>query len=125
MLLRGAQWLLFMNQILHLANPHDKLSALCVSKSWVLMYSLTNFLGSKTRTSLSFHMQDRGFGMENMSFDGLGLLFGVIEIHVVLHILIHGLRFPVLQCDIFTYYVSILIHSPYTYLKCEITLVLT
>jgi hypothetical protein len=33
MLLRGTQWLLFMNQILHLVNPHDKLSALCVSKS--------------------------------------------------------------------------------------------
>jgi hypothetical protein len=24
----------FMNQILHLTNPHDKLSVLCVSKSW-------------------------------------------------------------------------------------------
>jgi hypothetical protein len=43
----------FMNQILHLANPHDKLSALCVSKSWVLKYSLTNPLRSKTQTSLS------------------------------------------------------------------------
>jgi hypothetical protein len=43
----------FMNQILHLANPHDKLSALCVSKSWVPKYSLTNPLGSKTWTSLS------------------------------------------------------------------------
>jgi hypothetical protein len=53
MLLRGTQWLLFINQILHLANPHDKLSALCVSKSWVSMYSLTNHLGFKTRTSLS------------------------------------------------------------------------
>jgi hypothetical protein len=63
--------------------------------------------------------------MENMSFDDLGLLLGVIEIQMVLHILIHGLRFPVLQCNIFTYSVSILIHSPYTYLKCEITLVLT
>jgi hypothetical protein len=63
--------------------------------------------------------------MENMSFDDIGLLLGVIEIQMVLHILIHGLRFPVLQCDIFTYSVSILIHSPYAYLKCEITLVLT
>jgi hypothetical protein len=43
----------FMNQILHLANPHDKLSALCVFKSWVPKYSLTNPLGSKTWTSLS------------------------------------------------------------------------
>jgi hypothetical protein len=63
--------------------------------------------------------------MENMSFDDLSLLLGVIETRVVLHILIHGLRFPVLQCDIFTYDVSILIHSPYAYLKCEIALVLT
>jgi hypothetical protein len=34
--------------------------------------------------------------MENMSFDDLGLLIKVIEIRVVLHILVHGLRFPVL-----------------------------
>jgi hypothetical protein len=50
--------------------------------------------------------------MENMSFDDLSLLLGVIEIWMVLHILVHGLRFPVLQCDIFSYSVSILIHSP-------------
>jgi hypothetical protein len=31
--------------------------------------------------------------MENMSFDGLGLLLGVIEIRVVLRILVHGLQF--------------------------------
>jgi hypothetical protein len=62
--------------------------------------------------------------MENMSFDYLGLLLGVIETWMVLHILIHGLRFPVLQCNIFTYYVSILIHPLYAYLKCEIALVL-
>jgi hypothetical protein len=70
-------------------------------------------------------MQDGGFGMENMSFDDLSLLLGVIETRMVLHILIHGLRFPVLQCDIFTYSVSILIHLLYAYLKCEIALVLT
>jgi hypothetical protein len=29
--------------------------------------------------------------MENMSFDDLGLLLGVIEIRMVLHILVHGL----------------------------------
>jgi hypothetical protein len=29
--------------------------------------------------------------MENMSFDDLGLLLGVIEIQMVLHILLHGL----------------------------------
>jgi hypothetical protein len=49
--------------------------------------------------------------MENMSFDDLGLLLGVIEIQVVLHILVHGLQFSMLQCDIFTYSVSLLIHS--------------
>jgi hypothetical protein len=63
--------------------------------------------------------------MENMSFDDLGLLLRVIETQMILHILIHGLRFPILQCDIFTYSVSILIYSLYAYLKCEIALVLT
>jgi hypothetical protein len=29
--------------------------------------------------------------MENMSFDDLGRLFGVIETRMVLHILVHGL----------------------------------
>jgi hypothetical protein len=60
-----------------------------------------------------------------MSFNDLGLLLEVIEIQMVLHILVHGLQFPVLQCDLFTYFVSIVIHSPYAYLKCEIALVLT
>jgi hypothetical protein len=63
--------------------------------------------------------------MENMNFDDFGLLLGVIEIRMVLHILVNGLRFPVLQCDIYTYSVSILIHSLYAYLKCEIALVLS
>jgi hypothetical protein len=63
--------------------------------------------------------------MENVSFDDIGLLLGVIEIRMILHILVNELLFPVLQCDIFTYSVSILIHSPYAYLKCEISLVLT
>jgi hypothetical protein len=63
--------------------------------------------------------------MENLSFDDLDILLGVIEIRVVLYILVHGFRFPVLQCDIFTYSVSILIHSPYAYLKYKITRVLT
>jgi hypothetical protein len=62
--------------------------------------------------------------MESMSFDDLGLLLGVIETQMVLHILIHELQFPILQCDIFTYSMSILIHSFYAYLKCEIALVL-
>jgi hypothetical protein len=38
-------------------------------------------------------MQDGCFGKENMSFDDLGLLLGVIEIHMVLHMLVHGVRF--------------------------------
>jgi hypothetical protein len=63
--------------------------------------------------------------MENMSFDNFGLLLRVIEIRVVLQILVHGLRFPMLQCDIFTYSVSVVTHSPYAYLKYEIALVLT
>jgi hypothetical protein len=46
----------FLNQILHLANPHDKLSALCVSKSWIPKYLPTNPMGSKTRTSLSLSL---------------------------------------------------------------------
>jgi hypothetical protein len=49
--------------------------------------------------------------MENMSFDDLSLLLGVIEIRVVLHMLVHDVRFPVLYCDIFTYSVSFHIHS--------------
>jgi hypothetical protein len=49
--------------------------------------------------------------MKNMNFDDLGLLLGVIEIWVVLHILVHGLRFLMLNCDIFMYYLSVLIHS--------------
>jgi hypothetical protein len=63
--------------------------------------------------------------MENMIFDDIGLLLRVIEIRMILHTLVHELLFPILQCDIFTYSVSILIHSPYAYLKCEIALVLT
>jgi hypothetical protein len=58
--------------------------------------------------------------MKNMRFDDLGLLLRVIETRMVLHILIHGLQFPVLQCDIFTYSVSIFIHPPYVCLKCEL-----
>jgi hypothetical protein len=36
-------------------------------------------------------MQDGDFVKENMSFDDLGLLLGVIETRMVLHILVHGL----------------------------------
>jgi hypothetical protein len=34
--------------------------------------------------------------MENLSFDDLGLLLEVIEIRIVLHILVHELRFLML-----------------------------
>jgi hypothetical protein len=34
--------------------------------------------------------------MENISFDDLGLLLGVIEIQMVLHMLIHDVQFNVL-----------------------------
>jgi hypothetical protein len=88
------------------------------------IYRLTIWNPRLGHLSPSFHMQDGDFGMENMSFDDLGLLLGVIETRMVHHILVYGLRFPVLQCDICTYSVSILIHSLYAYLKCEITLVL-
>jgi hypothetical protein len=47
-------------------------------------------------------MWEGGFRMENMSVGDLGLLLGVIEIRVVLHMLVHGVRFFVLYCDIFT-----------------------
>jgi hypothetical protein len=33
--------------------------------------------------------------MDNMTSDDLGLLLGVIEIQMVLHMLIHGVRFDV------------------------------
>jgi hypothetical protein len=39
--------------------------------------------------SPSFHMQDGGFGMQNMRFDDLDLLLGVIETWMVLYILVH------------------------------------
>jgi hypothetical protein len=58
--------------------------------------------------------------MENMSFDDLGLLLRVIEIHMVLHMLAHGVRFDILWH--LHFYVSILIHSPYACLKCELLL---
>jgi hypothetical protein len=58
-----------------------------------------------------------------MSFDDLSLLLGVIEIQMVLHMLVHGVWFDVLWH--LHFYVSILIHSSYAYLKCEIALVLT
>jgi hypothetical protein len=116
-----------MNQNLHLPNPHDKLSIFVLYRSlgFTSIYRLTLWDPRLGHLSPSFHIQDGGFGMENMSFDDLDLLLGVIETRMVLHILIHGLRFPILQCNIFTYFMSILIHSLYAYLKYEISLVLT
>ena len=47
-----------LNQHLHHANPHDKLSAsfTCVTKYWIPKYVLANPLGSKTRSFLSPHV---------------------------------------------------------------------
>jgi hypothetical protein len=55
-----------------------------------------------------------------MSFDNLDLLLGVIEIQMVLHMLGHGVWFDILWH--LHFYVSILIHSPYACLKCELLL---
>jgi hypothetical protein len=41
--------------------------------------------------SLSIHMLDGDFGMENMSIDDLSLLLGVTEIWMVPNILVLGL----------------------------------
>jgi hypothetical protein len=105
----------FLNQILHLANPHDKLSTFVLYPSLgfpsIHRLTLWNSRLGHLSLSLSLHIQDGDFGMENMSFDDLGVLLGVIEIRVVLHILVHGLQSPVLQYDIFTYSVSFLKHS--------------
>jgi hypothetical protein len=60
------------------------------------IYRLTLWDPRLGHLSPSFHMQDEGYGMENISFDDLGLVLGVIETRMVLHILVHGLRFPVL-----------------------------
>jgi hypothetical protein len=64
-----------MNQNLHLANPHDKLSifVLYISLEFLNIYQLTLWDPRLGHLSPSFHMQDGGFGMMNMSFDDLGL----------------------------------------------------
>jgi hypothetical protein len=82
-----------LNQILHLTNPHDKLSIfeLYPSFGFSSIYRLTLWDPRLGHLSPSFHMQDGSFGMENMSFDDLGLLLGVIETRMALHILVHGL----------------------------------
>jgi hypothetical protein len=55
-----------------------------------------------------------------MSFDDLSLLLAVIEIQMVLHMLAHDVRFDILGH--LHFYVSILIHSLYACLKCELLL---
>jgi hypothetical protein len=83
---------------LHLTNPHDKLSIFVLYPSFGFpsIYRLTLWDPRLGHLSPSFHMQDGGFGKENMSLDDLGLLLGVIEIQMVLQILVHGVRFDVL-----------------------------
>jgi hypothetical protein len=72
---------LHLNQYLHHANPHDKLSApfMHVTKYWVPKYMLANPLGSKTRFSLSSRVYVRGRGVENMRVVELDPLYGVIK----------------------------------------------
>jgi hypothetical protein len=70
---------------------------LYISKSWVPKYlPLTLWDPRLGRLSLSIHMQDGGFGMENMSIDDLSLLLGVTEIRMVPNILVLSLQFPIL-----------------------------
>jgi hypothetical protein len=89
---------------LHLTNPHDKLSIFKFYPSlrFSSIYRLTLWDPRLGHLSPSFHMQDGSFGKENMSFDDLDLLLGVIVIRMFLHMLVHGVRFPMLYCDIFT-----------------------
>jgi hypothetical protein len=58
-----------------------------------------------------------------MSFNNLNLLLGVIEIRVVLHILVHGLQFPMLYCDIF-HLLCELSHTLYSTLTSNVEFVL-
>lgn len=54
---KGISKLPHLNQHLHHANPHDKLSAFThVTKFWIPKYMLANPLGSKTRSYLSSHV---------------------------------------------------------------------
>jgi hypothetical protein len=57
------------------------------------IYRLTFWDPRLGHLSPSFHMQDERFRKENMSFDDLSLLLGVIEIQMILHMLVHGVRF--------------------------------
>jgi hypothetical protein len=58
MLLRRTQWLLFMNQMLHLANPHDKLSTFVLypGLGFPSIYRLTLRDPILGHLSLSCHM---------------------------------------------------------------------
>jgi hypothetical protein len=80
-----------MNQILHLTNPHDKLSifVLYPSLGFPSIYRLTLWDPRLEPISHFSHVGLR-FGKENMSFDDLGLSLGVIEIQMVLRMLAHG-----------------------------------
>jgi hypothetical protein len=92
MSLRGYSKTSFSNQILHIANPHDKLSTFMMYPSLGFQSLPTYPLGSKTRTSLSLSLSLVICRKEeNMSFDDLSLLLGVTEIQVLLHTLVHGL----------------------------------
>ena len=70
-----------LNQYLHHANPHDKLSTSFtrMAKSWVSKYMLANPSGSKTRICLSPCVLGTGMRVENMSSKGLDLLLEVMK----------------------------------------------
>jgi hypothetical protein len=95
MFLRETQRLHFLTKILHLTNPYDKLSifVLFPCLGFPNIYQLTLWDPRLGHLSPSFHMQDGGFGIENMRFNDLSLSLGVIEIQMVLHMLVHGVRF--------------------------------
>jgi hypothetical protein len=117
-----------MNQNLHRANPHDKLSALCISKSWVpSIYRLTLW-GSKTWTSLSLSLiicrkEDsrwRTWTLMISVFCLVWLRYGWFSICL-------SMAFNSTYCIVTCSLLCELSHTlpPYAYLKCEIALVLT
>jgi hypothetical protein len=85
------------------------------------IYRLTLWDPRLGHLSPSFHMQDGGFGIENMRFNDLNLSLGVIEIQMVLYMLVHGVRFDtVWHLHLLCEYSHTL--PPYACLKCELLL---
>jgi hypothetical protein len=112
MLLRMSQRLHFWTKFCNMLTLIISWVHLCASKSWVPKYLLTNPLRFKTRTSLSLlsHVGRRIRDGEHEVWRSRSFAWSDWDI-VVLNIIVHGHKFPVFECDIFTYYVSILIYS--------------